>query len=950
METESNIFSEWGPNAGFVKEQYRLFLTDPALVTDSWRSYFENLDNSSLGVQVEQVELHQLAPAPDIQPPGLVSVGSTPGSNGAIALQAPSIETPQLSSTSDLQIRVTKLVNDYRTWGHLIADINPLSHRDTRLPLQGELDINSYRFTQEELPHSVNCDGLLGFEKLPLQDVIDSLEKVYAGTIGVEFMHLERSEERLWLQQQMEGRFKNGGVLSPERKHRILQKLIIAEAFESELHRKYVGQKRFSLQGGETTIPLLDTIIADCGTLGVKEVVVGMAHRGRLNVLANTLGKSLLEIFSEFEDQSVFTALGSGDVKYHLGFESEVKDKLGNDIKLNLCPNPSHLEFVNPVVEGVVRAKQDEYYSRDRLAVLPLLLHGDAAMIGQGVVPETLNLSLVPGYETGGTIHLIINNQIGFTTNPSDSRSCTYCTDVAKAFQAPVFHINAEDPEAACWAARVAFEFRCRFKRDVVLDLYCYRKYGHNEADDPSFTQPLIYSEIKGKELISSIYKRRLLEEGAITEEAIKEIQDQYKAEFEQAYNSRSTNPIAEGCALHGRLRVPAPATGVPHDTLKHIASTLVNYPESFVVHPKLEKILQKRVDTLTKGEKIDWAFAEALAFGSLVLDGVGVRLSGQDCGRGTFSQRHLVLRDYRHGEPFLPLEQLTVEAAHSDRYEVYNSTLSEAAVLGFEFGYATVATESLILWEAQFGDFANGAQVIVDQFISSSEAKWDQMSGVVMLLPHGFEGQGPEHSSARLERYLQLCAEGNMVVCNPTTASQYFHLLRRQGVNTIKRPLIVMTPKSLLRHPEAATAVEELTFGTFHTVLEDSTLDPNRVKNLVFLTGKVCYDVRKGLHEVKSDNTAIVRIEQLSPFPIEEVKNVLKRYPNAETYIWAQEEPRNMGAWGFIGHYFRTLLNINIFYAGRPPNASTATGSAKRHAMEQKAVVDEVLKLSGNG
>lgn len=915
----SQIANDWGPNAGYVEELYRLFVTDPSLVGESWAVYFSKFVAATT---TQIVPLQQRA------------------------LAAPEISRRGSELKSEFIEQVAKLVHAYRDRGHLIARISPLQSVKPQRVVATDLVLDSYPFSNGDFSKVVPAFGLAGNAEMPLSALIDELQRIYCGSIGFETAHLCSEEERLWLQERIENRFATAPLFQKEQRHRILEKLIIAENFEAQLHRKYVGQKRFSLQGGETIIPLLDNVIQVSGAHNVRELVIGMAHRGRLNVLANTLGKPLKDIFSEFEDQSVFTSLGSGDVKYHLGYENRVQDENGAEVRLALAPNPSHLEFVNPVVEGMVRARQDALYSGDRSAVLPVLIHGDSAVIGQGIVAETYNLYRVPGYETGGTLHIVINNQVGFTTSPEDYRSSTYCTDIAKGFDAPIFHINAEDPEAACWAARVALDFRSRFKRDVVIDLYCYRKYGHNEADDPSFTQPIMYAEIEKKDLLSKVFAEKLIAEGAITQSEIEAFTKRYDEKFEAAYSNRAPLAPAEGCALHGKLKIPAPDTGVVFDKLQQIASKLVRYPETFTPHPKLAQILKKRVEIFEKREKVDWAFAEALAFGSLVLDGVGVRLSGQDCGRGTFSQRHLVLTDYNSGELFLPLGQLTEEAPNGVRYEVYNSTLSEAAVLGFEYGFSAFARDRLVLWEGQFGDFANGAQVIIDQFIASSEAKWGERSGVVMLLPHGYEGQGPEHSSARLERYLQLYAEGNICVCYPTTASQYFHLLRRQGVMQLKRPLIVMTPKSLLRNPEAATAIDELTFGKFHTILEDGELNPDKVERIVFVAGKVCYDIRKGLKDAGLSNTSIIRIAQLAPFPDDELTAVLEKYSAAEKFIWVQEEPKNMGAWSFVSERFREDLKIELQYVGRPAAASTATGSGKRHAAEQKEIIETTVNL----
>ena len=658
-----------------------------------------------------------------------------------------------------VQERVSRMISAYRGRGHFRAKINPLTQGVMPLPEVEDIHVEFYHFTPEQRERSYNCSGLGLRHAMKLSDLIDELERVYCGAIGFEFTHLLNQKERLWLQEKIEGRFQNGYRLNREQKLHRLQKAIEAEAFESELHRKYVGHKRFSLQGVETVIPMLDMMLEEAAIEGVDKVILGMSHRGRLNVLANILGKTLVEVFSEFEDQSIHSALGSGDVKYHMGYQSTYTDINGRSLELMLAPNPSHLEFINPVVEGVARAYQDFEYDRDRKVVLPVLLHGDAAFAGQGVVFETINMSRVEGYTTGGTVHIVVNNQIGFTTDPEDSRSTTYCTDMAKSVQAPVFHVNGEDVEAACWAMKTALDFRNRYGRDVIIDLYGYRKYGHNEGDDPSFTQPVIYGEIKSKQTIATLYAEQLKAEGTVQDEDKQYWQD-FKERFEAAHEEiKGQVPYGEACAVHGRFVYPDPETGVELSRLQQVAQTLVTFPDGFTPHPKLQKILEKRAATLDAGSGIDWGFAESLAFGSLVQDEISVRLSGQDCGRGTFSQRHLALNDYQGHGKYYPLKSLE-DGGHGS-FEVVNSTLSEAGVVGFEFGYSTVKERSLVLWEAQFGDFANGAQVHIDQFIAGSEAKWGQTAGVVLLLPHGYEGQGPEHSSARLERYLQLCAEG---------------------------------------------------------------------------------------------------------------------------------------------------------------------------------------------
>ena len=922
----TKLFSDFGSNSGYVQELYDLYCSDTTLVSPTWAKYFEEVQKNSK--QNGGAFITNGAPAEKLNP---ISTDLNLNPAQAIDLR--------------LQDKVYTLITAYRNNGHLRAKINPLTKGVNPLPQSADLDLEFYNFSQADLEKTVSCLGFKGQMQMKLKDLIEELKAVYCDSIGFEYTHLLSEEERTWLQNRIENRQSEGYGFSTDQKLRSLLSLVEAETFEGELHKKYVGHKRFSLEGGETLMPMLNIALDEAAKRGVQESVIGMAHRGRLNVLVHIAGKPHEEVFSEFEDQSIYSSLGSGDVKYHMGYSSSYKGVSGNNIKVSLACNPSHLEFVNPVLEGMVRAKQDTLYNDDRKTVLPILIHGDAAFVGQGVVYETFNLSNVEGYKTGGTLHLVINNQIGFTTNPEEARSTTYCSDGAKSFQAPVFHVNCEDVEAACWAAKLALEFRMKYERDTVVDMYCWRKYGHNEGDDPSFTQPLSYSEIKSKKATGHVYAAKLISDGLIAERDFEELYSQYKEKFQSAQDRKKPKIHGEACAVHGRLRVATPETGVDLKTLKKIASTLVTYPEHFTPHPKLKQILEKRVASLDEGKGIDWGFAEALAYGSLVLDGKRVRLSGQDCGRGTFSHRHLALNNYDAPQIYSPITQLESEK-NAGCFEVINSTLSEAAVLGFEFGYSTEAKDALVMWEAQFGDFANGAQVLIDQFIISSEAKWSQLSGVVMLLPHGYEGQGPEHSSARLERFLQLCGEGNIVVAYPSNAAQQFHLLRRQGVMDLKRPLVVMTPKSLLRLQDAGAEVKDITSGHFNTILEDDFGSNSKEKHVVMLSGKVYYDLVNAIKESKkAPNVKIIRVEQLYPFPQFEIKKALKDI-NVKSLIWLQEEPQNMGAWSYMDPYIRTRLDIQPIYVGREVAASPSTGSNKHHAAEQKAIVKEVVEL----
>ncbi len=911
MSSLSEVLAQFGQNSGYVEDLYRLYTTDPSLVGEGWASFFARLSDGQNG------NGHHL-PAQTLNHRGASSLPD--------------------AVNADLQSKVFQLVAAYREFGHFAANINPLHNGVRALPLVPELQASHYGFSAGDLALDVNCLGFRGRNSLPLGKLIEELKQCYCGTLGAEFSHIVDSNERVWWQTRIENRAQSL-TYSPEQRRTLLARLIEAEGFESELHKTYVGSKRFSVQGAETALPMMQRVIDFAGTHAVSDVVIGMAHRGRLNVLAHIVGKPDAQIFSEFEDQSIFSVLGSGDVKYHMGYRSRRTTSTGAEVNVELAPNPSHLEFVNPVVEGIVRARQDLGDRERRAAVVPVLIHGDAAFIGQGVVWETLNMSAVPAYNTGGTFHLVLNNQVGFTTDSDDARSSPYCSDMAKAIQAPVLHVNAEDIETCCWAVDVAMEYRQTFGKDVVIDLFCYRKYGHNEGDDPSFTQPLVYAELSKRKSVTQLYAEELVAKGVITSTEFDSQLSEYSKRFQSERNKKNGS-YGDACAVHGRLRVPTPPTGVKREVLSKIAQTLVEYPEGFVVHPKLHKILEKRVETLELGRGIEWGFAEGLAFGSLVLEGRQVRLSGQDCGRGTFSQRHLALSHFEKPGKYLPFSQLSVNGG---RFEVYNSTLSEASVLGFEFGYSSIAKDSLVLWEAQFGDFANGAQVIIDQFIASSEAKWGQLSGLVLLLPHGFEGQGPEHSSARLERYLQLCGEGNMVVAYPSSAAQHFHLIRRQGLMELKRPLVVMTPKSLLRLPSACATVEQLTSGQFETVLEDN-FGSGSPDKLVLCSGKVFYDIQAALQKEKASKVRVLRIEQLYPFPQFEMKRALKDI-EPKRVVWVQEEPQNMGAWSYIEPYLRERLGLPVQYVGRAVGASPATGSGKRSAVEVQTFIAEMFQ-----
>ncbi len=846
-------------------------------------------------------------------------------------------------------IAVIQLIYTYRAKGHVLADINPLK-RDAAY--NEELDLANFGLTMWDLDRVFYCGGLGGKEKATLREIIQLLRDTYAWKIGVEYNHINDSDERHWLRERMETTA-NTPALSKEDRRTILRKLNHASAFEEFLHKKFVGQKRFSLEGADTLIPMLHFMLEDAGKAGVKEMILGMAHRGRLNVLVNTMGKTYSKVFAEFEgniDPSNFH--GSGDVKYHLGTVGQHVTAAGERIRLELLPNPSHLEAVNPVVEGAARARQDILGSSDaREAVLPLLIHGDAAFAGQGVVAETLNMSQLDGYRTGGTIHVIINNQIGFTTLPKDARSTTYATDMAKGIDAPIFHVNGDEPEAAVHAIRLAFEYRQRFGKDAVVDLVCYRKHGHNEGDEPAFTQPGLYKEIQSHPTVREIYARELVLKKELAQADVDSVVSEFDAILEEAFAQAKAAPAFEVKEQYidrpdtpQAKRAAAPDTRVAFDRLTDLAVRINTIPTGFDANPKLLRILAKRAEIVANDEpKIEWGFAEALAFGSILTDGRDVRLSGQDVERGTFSHRHSVLHGTESLERHIPLNHLS---ADQGRYRVSNSSLSEYAVLGFEFGYSTTRLDALTIWEAQFGDFGNGAQIIIDQFISSAEAKWGQQSSVVMLLPHGYEGQGPEHSSARLERYLQLCAEDNMVVVNVTTPAQYFHLLRRQVLQDRKKPLIVMSPKSLLRHPMAVSRTSDLANGGFSPFLADTEADASKVTRVVFCSGKVYYDLLKHKQEHHVEHVALARVEQLYPFPDADLKAELRKYPNATDVVWCQEEPKNMGAWHYIAsRVFNELTDTQkLRYVGRAAAASPATGSGKVHAVEQDRLVAQAL------
>ena len=854
-------------------------------------------------------------------------------------------DNPFRHTTSERLARVMDLIHAYRVRGHLMADTDPLQYKVRTHP---DLDVETYGLTLWDLDRRFPTRGLGGKDELSLRDILGVLRDAYCRTIGVEYMHISDPEERDWIQQKMEtprSPFDKGELTH------IMDRLNSAEAFETFLQTKFVGQKRFSLEGGEAVIPMLDAVLDRAAGQGLDEVAIGMSHRGRLNVLSNLAGKSYGQIFQEFEG-NYGRKLGSGDVKYHLGTEGSYTSRDGSSTKVYLAANPSHLEAVNPVLEGIVRAKQDRLERPEEFPVLPVLVHGDAAFAGQGVVTETLNLSELRGYRTGGTIHVIINNQIGFTTLPDSSRSSFYSTDVAKSTQLPIFHVNGDDPEACVRVAEIAFEFRQKFRRDVVIDMVCYRRRGHNEGDDPSMTQPEMYKLISEKPSTRKLFMETLIERGDLTEEETDGLVRNFQEHLDEAFASTRASQSSESSSQENVQGLELPdsqkAAGGPSEAttsietgvLERIGQVQSEVPASFSVHPKLMTVLQRRTQMSTSGG-IDWAFGELIAFGSLLMQGHRVRLAGQDSRRGTFVQRHSVLIDHENGDTWTPLTNLSEDQA---RFNVYDSSLSEFAALGFEYGYSVESPQSLVLWEAQFGDFVNGAQTIIDEFISASEQKWGQNSSVVMLLPHGYEGQGPDHSSARIERFLQLCAENNMRVSAPSTPASYFHLLRKQALTEPKKPLIVFTPKSMLRNKAAVSSVEDFTTGTFEPVLPDTTVDPSGVTRVLLTSGKVYWDLVARREKLGTSDTAIVRVEQLYPLPTEQLQAVLDSYPDA-TLTWVQEEPQNQGSWSFMAMNFAVEVGRTLRVVARPASASPATGSNSTHKVEQEDLLTRAFE-----
>jgi 2-oxoglutarate dehydrogenase E1 component len=966
-----------GANAAYIEEMQAQYERNPGSVSDEWRHFFASLQDERKGgnghngpswakplEQIEQEGDRDLLAA--LTGDYGAAEQRIRGQLHARAAAGGFDLTPaaSLRATQD-SIRALMLIRAYRAMGHLAADLDPLGLAERKK--HRELKPDFYGFTEADLDRPIFIDKVLGLETATIREILRILRRTYCRHIGVEFMHITAPVQKSWIQERIEGRDKDI-AFTPEGKRAILNKLIEAETFERFANIKYTGTKRFGLDGAEAMVPALEQIIKRGGQLGVKEIVIGMAHRGRLNVLANVLSKPLRAIFNEFKGGSFKPddVEGSGDVKYHLGASSD-RAFDGNNVHLSLTANPSHLEIVDPVVLGKVRAKQDQHGCKpgERTPVLPLLIHGDAAFAGQGVVAECFGLSGLKGHRTGGSIHFIINNQVGFTTSPRFQRSSPYCSDVAKMVEAPIFHVNGDDPEAVVHVAKIAVEFRQRFQKPVVIDMFCYRRFGHNESDEPAFTQPLMYRAIRGHPGAVEIYGKRLTEEGVVKSEDVEELKARFRVHLDQEMAASEGYKPNKADWLDGRWSEIGFAddeprrgvTGVAIDILKEVGRRITTVPQDFNAHRTIQRLLQRRREMVETGSGLDWSMAEHLAFATLLKEGFPVRLSGQDSERGTFSQRHSVLFDQETERQYTPLKYVSPDQA---RFEVINSMLSEEAVLAFEYGYTLAEPNALVMWEAQFGDFANGAQVVFDQFVSSGERKWLRMSGLVCLLPHGYEGQGPEHSSARLERFLQMCAEDNWQVANCTTPANYFHILRRQLRRKFRKPLVLMTPKSLLRHRRVTSDLAELGPGTtFHRVLWDDADSregekiklkrDSDIRRVVLCTGKVYYDLYEGREAAGVDDVYLLRIEQLYPFPARALVTELSRFPKAEV-VWVQEEPRNMGAWTFVEPNMEWVLQhtpIKIArarYVGRPPAAATATGLASKHNQEQQALVEQAL------
>lgn len=927
-----------GGNFAYIEEMYETYLRDPNAVPEQWREEFDQLARvpSSVDGDVPHSIIKE----------HFVLLGKNQSKSHPV-------QTSTLSSEHERkQVRVMRLINAYRVHGHQVASLDPLELQPKEVV--PTLDLRFHELSAADLDTVFQVGAsYLGKDEMPLSEIIQGLEQTYCSTVGCEYSHIVNTEEKLWIRQRVES-VRSHPQHSPAKRRHIFERLVAAEGLEKYLASRFSGAKRFGLEGGEALIPMLDNIIQRSGSNKAKEIVIGMAHRGRLNVLINIFGKNPVDLFEEFEGKRPLNT--SGDVKYHQGFSTNVNTP-GGEVHMALAFNPSHLEIANPVAEGSVRARQDRRNDPDGDTVLPICLHGDAAFAGQGVVMETLQMSQTRAYKTGGTVHIVINNQVGFTTSKKeDARSTPYCTDVAKFVDAPIFHVNGDDPDAVAFVSELALDYRNEFKRDVVIDLVCYRRRGHNEADEPSGTQPLMYSAIKAKKTVATLYGEQLVDDGLITPADITISHNDYRNALdsgEHVAKSLVTTPdeslFVDWKPYLGHEWTAQGDTKVSLDVIKDLGQRLNNTPEGFVVQRQVQKILDDRVKMATGDAEINWGFGEVMAYASLLEEGYPIRLTGQDIGRGTFSHRHAVLHDQKGKGAYVPLRNLS---ADQPKFTIFDSLLSEEAVLAFEYGYASTAPEGLVVWEAQFGDFANGAQVVIDQFITSGEHKWGRLCGLTMLLPHGYEGQGPEHSSARLERFLQLCAEHNIQVCVPTTPSQIFHLIRRQVIRPMRKPLVVMSPKSLLRHKMAVSTLEEFSSGEFRNVIDDvDTTDKSSVTRMILTSGKVYYDLLEQRRAGKLDHVAIVRIEQLYPFPETHLAEVLAQYPNMEIVVWCQEEPQNQGAWYPSQHHMRKVVQLvdpklSLVVASRPASAAPACGYMSVHLEEQRYLVSQALGL----
>ena len=928
-----------GGNAEYVDALYETYLQDPNAIPPEWRDYFDQLPK----VESDTHALHDV-------PHSVLRDRFARISKMRVRTDATLSQDSHATDYERKQVRVVQLISAYRQRGHQQASLDPLQL--TSRPPVPDLSLSFHELSDADLDTTFQVGTVyFGRSEATLGQILEDLESTYCGTVGAEFMHIVDTEERHWIMSRMEA-VRSAPEFAPEQRLNILRQLNGAEGLERSLGSKYPGTKRFGLEGGESLIPMMAEAIQRIGGYGAKEICIGMAHRGRLNVLVNILGKNPVDLFDEFEGKVSY--IGSGDVKYHQGFSSNMMTP-GGEVHLALAFNPSHLEIVSPVVEGSVRARQDRREDPIGDSVVPIVLHGDASFAGQGVVMETFQMSQTRAYRTGGTLHIVLNNQIGFTTSePLDARSTEYCTDIAKMVQAPIFHVNGDDPEAVVFVTQMAVDYRNQFNKDVVIDLVCYRRRGHNEADEPSVTQPGMYERIKSHASTRTLYAKRLIEAGLLTEQQDAEWVEHYREALERdepLVSSLVSEPnkalFVDWSPYLGHRWDVSAETGVPLAELKSLSERVNQVPEGVAVHRVVKKLLSDRLKMGAGAQEVNWGFAETMAYASLLDAGYPVRLTGQDVGRGTFSHRHAVLHNQRSGETYVPLMHLSDTQAP---FRIFDSLLSEEAVLAFEYGYATTSPDGLVVWEAQFGDFANGAQVVIDQFISSGENKWSRLCGLTMLLPHGYEGQGPEHSSARLERFLQLCAEDNIQVCIPSTPAQVFHMLRRQAVRPLRTPLVVMTPKSLLRHKEAVSQLEELAEGTFQTVIDETdAIDPQAVKRVVLCSGKVFYDLRAARRERELDDIAIIRIEQMYPFPRLDLQAVLEQYPNFEDAVWVQEEPKNQGSWYAMQSRLATVVqrqkvDVYLRYVGREPSASAAAGYSALHLHQQETFIDEAL------